>query len=95
MIEATQNMIGEQNNNSDVHKHFGLQIRTLQNAPRTVLNNRLQALLRLREREKEGTADMEDTQRLVTERLKMVQVVLNLLSEKINRIAIVSKAMKI
>jgi hypothetical protein len=42
--------------NPAVNKHFGLQIRSLQNAHRTVLNSRLQALLRLREREKEGAA---------------------------------------
>jgi hypothetical protein len=44
MIEASQRMIGEQNNNPVVNKHFELEIKTLQNAPRDV--DRLQALLK-------------------------------------------------
>ena len=65
--------------NPAVNKHFGLQVRSLQNAHRTVLNSRLQALLRLREREKEGVAaDIEEIhKKLVTERLKMVLVLLH------------------
>jgi hypothetical protein len=47
MVESSQRMIGEQNHNLTVKKHFELQI----NAPRDA-KNKLQALLRLKEREK-------------------------------------------
>jgi hypothetical protein len=43
IIEASQRMIGEQNNNPAVNKHFELQIKTLQNAPRDA--DKLEALL--------------------------------------------------
>jgi hypothetical protein len=36
MIESSERMIEEQNNNPAVNKHFELQIKTLQNAPREV-----------------------------------------------------------
>jgi hypothetical protein len=50
MIEASERMIGEQNNNPGVNNHFKLQMKTLQNAPRDV--DKLQALLETKEREK-------------------------------------------
>jgi hypothetical protein len=50
MIEASQRMIGEQNNNPAINKHFELQIKTLQNAPRDP--DKLERLLRLKERQK-------------------------------------------
>jgi hypothetical protein len=43
MIESSQRTIGEQNNNPAVNKHFELQIKTLQNAPRDA--DKLEALL--------------------------------------------------
>jgi hypothetical protein len=43
MIESSQRMIWEQNNNPAVNKHFELQIKTLQNAPRDA--DKLEALL--------------------------------------------------
>jgi hypothetical protein len=43
IIESSQRMIGEQNNNPAVNKHFELQIKTLQNAPRDA--DKLEALL--------------------------------------------------
>jgi hypothetical protein len=50
----------------------------LQNAPRDVdTNNKLQALLKGKEREKEEAMYIEDTQRLVTE-IEMLRVVLYL-----------------
>ena len=55
MIEASQRMIGEQNDNPGVNNHFKLQMKTLQNAPRDV-NNKLQALLETKEREKHQEA---------------------------------------
>jgi hypothetical protein len=77
MIEASERMIGEQNN-PIVNKHFELQIKTLQNAPRDV--DKLEWLLKAKEREKEEEAmHMEDTQRLVTE-IEMLKVVLYLVN---------------
>jgi len=43
MIESSERMIGEQNHNPAVNKHFELQIKTLQNAPRDT--DKLEALL--------------------------------------------------
>jgi hypothetical protein len=47
MVESSQRMIGEQNHNLTVKKHFELQIKEPRDA-----KNKLQALLRLKEREK-------------------------------------------
>jgi len=60
MIEASQRMINEQNN-PIVNKHFKLQIKTLQNAPRDT--DRLEVLLRAKEREKQEAMHLEDTQK--------------------------------
>jgi hypothetical protein len=61
MIEASQRMIGEQNNNSAVNRHLELEIKTLQNAPRDP--DKLERLLKIKERQKEEEAMyMEDTQ---------------------------------
>ncbi len=49
MIEASQKMINEKNNPA-VNKHFELEIKTLQNAPRDA--DKLEALLKAKEREK-------------------------------------------
>ena len=43
MIESSERMIGEQNNNPAINKHFELRIKTLQNAPRDA--DKLEALL--------------------------------------------------
>jgi demethoxyubiquinone hydroxylase (CLK1/Coq7/Cat5 family) len=81
MIEASQRMIrvnsqGELGGiNPVIRKHFELQIKTLQNALRDV--DKLERLLRLKERQKEEAMYMEDTQRLVTE-IEMLKVVLYL-----------------
>jgi hypothetical protein len=54
MIEASERMIGEQNNNPAVNRLFKLQIKTLlQNAPRDV--GKLQALLKAKERKEAAT----------------------------------------
>ena len=71
MIEASQRMIGEQNN-PIINEHFKLQIKTLRNAPRGP--DKLQRLLRLKEREKDEAMHIEDTQRLVSE-IEMLKVV--------------------
>jgi hypothetical protein len=61
MIEASQRMIGEQNNPA-INKHFKLQIKTLpQNAPRDV--DKLQQLLKVKQRQKEEAMHVEDTQK--------------------------------
>ncbi len=77
MIEASQRVIRQQNSPA-TNRHFDLQIKTLQNAPRD--SDKLQALLKLKEREKQQkVADMEHTQRLVTE-IEMLKVALYLVS---------------
>jgi uncharacterized protein YbaP (TraB family) len=47
MIEASERMINERLNSLPVNKHFKLQIKTLQNAPRE--EDKLERLLRLME----------------------------------------------
>jgi hypothetical protein len=63
MIEASQKMINEQNN-PIVNEHFKLEIKTLQNAPRDP--EKLEQLLKVKERQKEGAMHIEEMQRLVT-----------------------------
>jgi hypothetical protein len=68
MIDATQRMItiGNQGGggggmNRAIKKHLELEIRTLQNAPRDP--DKLQRLLRSKERQKEEAMHIEDTQK--------------------------------
>jgi hypothetical protein len=81
MIEASQRMISvhsqvkgeareeEWGINPAIKKHLELEIKTLQNAPRDA--DKLRRLLEVKQRQKKEEADhIEDTQRLVTERLK-------------------------
>jgi demethoxyubiquinone hydroxylase (CLK1/Coq7/Cat5 family) len=81
MIEASQRMISVNSQgelggiNSVIKKHYELQIKTLQNAPRDPDN--LERLLKVKERQKDEAMYMEDTQRLVTE-IEMLKVVLYL-----------------
>ena len=73
-------MINEQNN-PIVNKHYELQIKTLlQNAPRDP--DKLERLLRIKQRQKEEAPYMEDTQKLVTE-IEMLKVVLYLMRREI------------
>ena len=65
MIEASQRMINEQLNSPPVNEHFKLQIKTLQNAPRDP--DKLERLLKVKQRQEEEAIPIEDTQRLVTE----------------------------
>jgi hypothetical protein len=83
MIEASQRMItinsqgGELGEiNPVIKRHFELQIKTLlQNAPRRD-PDKLERLLKIKERQKEEAMYMEDTQqRLVTEEIEMLKVV--------------------
>jgi hypothetical protein len=81
MIDASQRMItinsqGELGGmNPIMKKHYELQIKTLQNASRDA--DKLEGLLKIKERQKEEAMYMEDTQRLVTE-IEMLKVVLHL-----------------
>ena len=89
MIEAAQRMIRLNNNNGSqepeipinpaTKRHFELEIKTLQNAPRDA--DKLRRLLELKQRQKEEADHIEDTQRLVTE-IEMLKLVLYLLSRK-------------
>jgi hypothetical protein len=78
MIEANQRMIminrqGERRNPA-INKHFELEIKALQNAPRD--EDKLERVIKSKEREKEEAMHIEDTQRLVTEEIEMPYVVL-------------------
>jgi uncharacterized protein (DUF1786 family) len=79
MIDVTQRMItiGNQGGgggmNPAIKRHLELEIRTLQNAPRD--EEKLERILKRKEREKEEAIHIKDTQRLVTE-IEMLKVVL-------------------
>jgi hypothetical protein len=93
MIETIQSMITFSNDNSSkggelgagiiinpaIKRHFELEIKTLQSAPRDA--DKLERLLKIKERQNEEEAMyMEDTQqRLVTEEIEMHKVVLHLM----------------
>jgi hypothetical protein len=49
MIESSEGMIGEQNNNLIVNEHLKSQIKTLQNAPRRYADNKSESLLKAKE----------------------------------------------
>jgi hypothetical protein len=61
--------------NPAIKRHLELEIKTLQNAPRDA--DKLEQLLRIKQRQKEEAMYMEDTQRLVTA-IEMLRVVLYL-----------------
>lgn len=85
MIEASQRMLKV---NSHVElgglsppqkRHLELEIKTLQNAPRDA--EKLEKLLKAKQRQKEEAMHIEDTQRLVTE-IEMLKVILYLVSRR-------------
>jgi hypothetical protein len=85
MIEASQNPKGQHTRrrrkdgggmNSVIKKYYELQIKTLQNVPRDV--DKLESLLKTKRRQKDEAVHIEDTQRLVTEEIEMLKVVLRL-----------------
>ncbi len=89
MIEASQRMLEVNSQGGDgsvgggmnpAIKHLGLQIKTLQNAPRD--HHKVERLLKVKRRRKEDAAEREDTERLVTE-IEMLKVVLFLVCRKI------------
>jgi hypothetical protein len=62
MIKSNERMIGEQNN-PIVNRYFKLQIKRLQNAPRDA--DKLEWLLKVKERKKQEAMHIEDTHRKV------------------------------
>lgn len=85
MIDASQRMLKV---NSHVElgglsppqkRHLELEIKTLQNAPRDA--EKLEKLLKAKQRQKEEAMHIEDTQRLVTE-IEMLKVILYLVSRR-------------
>jgi hypothetical protein len=94
MIEASQRMItincqGQLGGmNPVIKKHFKLQIKTLlQNAPRDA--DKLEWLLKIKERQNEEARHIEETQWLATE-IEMLKVVLDLVASK-RKILLVEK----
>jgi hypothetical protein len=85
MIDASTRMItmsdrGETGGLSPpIKKHLELEIKTLQNAPRDA--EKLEKLLKIKQRQKEEAMHIEDTQRLVTE-IEMLKVVLHLAASR-------------
>ena len=63
-------------------RHLELEIKTLQNAPRNA--EKLERLLKAKQRQKEEAMHIEDTQRLVTE-IEMLKVVSYLVSTEERR----------
>ena len=63
-------------------KQLGLQIKTLQNAPRD--NHKSERLLKVKRRQKEEATEREDTERLVTE-IAILKVVMFLVWPKIGK----------
>jgi hypothetical protein len=82
MIDASQKMIninsqGETGGmNPAVKKHYELQMKTLQNQPRDA--DKLERLLKVKQRQKEEAMHIGYTQRLFTEEIEMLKVVLYL-----------------
>ena len=88
MIDASQGIItmGSQGEgmSSPLKRHLELEIRTLENAPRDA--DKLERLLRTKQRQKEVEAmHIEDAQRLITEEIEMLKVVLYLVMGKRTR----------
>jgi hypothetical protein len=78
MIDASQRMLKENSQGGEgmsppMKKRLEREIKTLQNAPRDA--DKLERLLRTKQRQKEVAMHIEDTQRLVTE-IEMLKVVL-------------------
>ncbi|HKH85775.1 MAG TPA: hypothetical protein VKA40_04430 [Nitrososphaera sp.] len=88
MIDTSHRMIDVQSKVGEegwgikpvMKRHLELEIKTLQNAPRDP--DKLRQLLKVKQRQKEEADHIEDTQRLVTEEIEMLKVVLHLVSRK-------------
>ena len=83
MIDASQEIItmGSQGEGMSppMKKHLKLEIKILQNAPRDP--DKLERLLKTKQRQKEEAMYIEDTQRLVTE-IEMLKVVMHLAASR-------------
>ena len=85
MIEASQRMLKVNSQETlgglspPQKRHLELEIKTLQNAPRDA--EKLEKLLKAKQRQKEEAMHIEDTQRLVTE-IEMLKVILYLVSRR-------------
>jgi hypothetical protein len=85
MIEASQRMLTVNSQETlgglspPQERHLELEIETLQNAPRDA--EKLERLLKAKQRQKEEAMHIEDTQRLVTE-IEMLKVILYLVSRR-------------
>jgi hypothetical protein len=85
MIEASQRML-KMNSQGELwglsppqRRHLELEIKTLRNAPRDA--EKLEKLLKAKQRQKEEAMHIEDIQRLVTE-IEMLKVILYLVSRR-------------
>ena len=84
MIEANQRMLKVNSQGEELgggmspplKRHLELEIKALENAPRYA--DKLERLLQIRQRQKEEAMYIEDTQRLVTEEIEMLKVVLGI-----------------
>jgi hypothetical protein len=85
MIEASQRMLKVNSQETlgglspPQKRHLELEIKTLQNAPRDA--EKLEKLLKAKQRQKEEAMHIEDTQRSVTE-IEMLKVILYLVSRR-------------
>ena len=85
MIEASQRMLRVNSQETlgglspPQKRHLELEIKTLQNAPRDA--EKLEKLLKAKQRQKKEAMHIEDTQRLVTE-IEMLKVILYLVSRR-------------
>ena len=85
MIEASQRMLKVNSQETlgglspPQKRHLELEIKTLQNAPSDA--EKLEKLLKAKQRQKEESMHIEDTQRLVTE-IEMLKVILYLVSRR-------------
>ena len=85
MIEASQRMLTGNSQETlgglspPQKRHLELEIETLQNAPRDA--EKLEKLLKAKQRQKEEAMHIEDTQRSVTE-IEMLKVILYLVSRR-------------
>jgi hypothetical protein len=85
MIEASQRMLTVNSQETlgglspPQKRHLELEIKTLQNAPRDA--EKLEKLLKAKQRQKEEAMHIEDTQRSVTE-IEMLKVILYLVSRR-------------
>jgi hypothetical protein len=86
MIETTQRIIvisnergegreGVGGTNPAIKRHFELQIKTLQNAPRRDADDKLERLLQPKQTKERSNAHGGHTKRLVTEEIEMFKVV--------------------